>query len=109
MTRRPKKLLSSIRRQHTDGEKYTVYVFWVMGHTERVIARVMGLRPKQIAGIIAKSEYRNRSEMTDLERQAKLVELEDIRFEDGIPLDGGILSKVVWGILPLQGKQKKGS
>lgn len=46
--------------------------------------------------------------MADGERREKLKELEDIRFEDGVPLDGGLLDNVQFRIMPVSGAALKG-
>ena len=96
------------KRRHTDPDKYVIYVLWLIGHSERSISFVMGFRLKQIAGIIGKSDYSNRSAMTDQERRNLLQELRDVRFEDGVPLDGGKLDRIAWDLLPLGKRQLRG-
>ena len=100
--------ISATQARHTDPTKYIVFVLWLIGHSERAIARAMGFRPKQISGIIGKSEYKNRSAMTDQERKKLLAELKEVRFLDGVPLDGGRLNKIRWEIIPLGGTQLRG-
>ena len=94
--------------RHTDPDKYVAYVLWLIGYSERSIAIVLGFRRKQISGIIGRSEYKNRAAMTDQERRKLLAELEEVRFLDGIPIDGGRLNKIRWEILPLGGSQLRG-
>lgn len=96
------------RRRHGDATRYCVYVLWIIGYSVRSIAIILGLRTKQVAGIIAKSDYSNRSAMTDQERKLVLADLEDIRNDDGAPLDGGLLDKIKWEILPLGKVQLRG-
>lgn len=88
--------------------KYIVYVLWLIGHSERTIAQVLCLRSKQVAGIVGRSEYAGRSFMSDAERAEKLKELEEVRFEDGKPLDGGTLDRVEFRILPVGERALKG-
>lgn len=94
---------------HGDDVKYTVYVLWLKGYTEREIGLGMMLRRKQVAGIVSRSEYANRSDMSTAERQHKLNELRDIRIgEDGRSIDRGRLDKFEWVVKPIYGQQKKG-
>jgi hypothetical protein len=96
------------RRRHTDPDRYVIYVLWMVGYSERSIAFVMGMRVKQIAGIIGRSEYKGRSTMTDHERRMRLLELKEIRMDDGFPLDRGKLNGIDWELLPLGKKQLRG-
>lgn len=105
--KRRKDVLSDVRRHYTTGEEFTIMVLWVMGYSVAVIAKVMRLRLKQVAGKIKRFDF-VRADMTDMDRQALLRELEEVRYEDGSPLDGGLLDRFAWGILPIKGKQKKG-
>lgn len=95
-------------RRHTDPDKYVVFVLWMKGYSERSISYVMGMRVKQIAGIIGRSEYKGRSMMTDHERRMRLMELKEIRMDDGYPLDGGKLNNIDWELLPLGKAQLRG-
>lgn len=96
--------------RHSDRTNYVVWVLWVIGVSEAGIADVTGKRKKQIAGIVNRSPFPNRSAMTDQERQAALQELLLVRIgEDGKPIDGGILDRVPHKIIPLRGKQVKRS
>lgn len=99
---------SAPKRRHDDAQKYVIYVLWLIGHSERTIARTLGLRTKQVAGIISRSEYTGRSSMSDQEREILLGELREIRFEDGVPLDGGKLDKIPWEIRTLGESQLRG-
>jgi hypothetical protein len=100
--------LPAERRRHTDPDKYVIFVLWLKGYSERSISYVMGMRVKQIAGIIGRSEYKGRTGMTDHARRMVLMELKAIRYEDGIPLDGGKLDNVGWDLLPLGKAQLRG-
>lgn len=94
--------------RHQDGVVFTVWVLWLIGMSEPKIAAVTLKRPKQIAGIVGRSPYKNRSAMTDAERQKHLDELASIRIgDDGRPIDGGILDRVPLKIIGLRGKQLK--
>lgn len=93
--------------RHHDGVVYTVWVLWLIGMSEPKIGAVTLKRSKQIAGIVGRSPYKNRSAMTDQERQRHLDELISVRFDDGKPIDGGILDRVPMKIIPLRGKQRK--
>ena len=95
---------------HGEALKYQVYVLWVKGHGLSTIAAWMGLRPKQVAGLVDRGPYPNRSAMKDEERQAALEELRSIRFgaSDGQPLDGGRFDRFAWKIEPLTKEQVRG-
>ncbi len=93
---------------HGDRVKYVAYVLWIIGYTERTIALALSMRTKQVAGIIARSEYTGRSSMTDQQRKEKLKELEEIRLDNGEPLDDGMLDRVPFVILPLGSTTKPG-
>lgn len=82
------------RRRHLDREKYVAYVLWLIGHSYATIGKVLHLKRSQVGGIITRSEYAGRSSMTAAQRAAYLRELEEIRFEDGRPIDGGLLDRV---------------
>lgn len=99
---------NTIRSQHDDRVKYVACVLWLIGYTERTIALALSLRTKQVAGIIGRSEYAGRSKMTDQDRREKLKELESIRLHDGEPLDGGMLDRVPFVIVPLGSTGKPG-
>ena len=99
---------SAPKRRHGDAEKYMVYVLWLIGYSERSIAIILEMRTKQVAGIIGRREYKNRSAMTDQERRILLDELREIRCEDGVPLDGGRLDKISWDLRPLGESQLRG-
>lgn len=101
-------MLKAVRKKHADPQKYVIYVLWLIGFSERSIASILMLRHKQIAGIVNRSEYKDRSSMTDEERQAHLMELADIRFENGVPLDGGKLDRIRWEVRPLRVQQLRG-
>lgn len=96
------------KRRHIDADKYVIYVLWVIGHSERSIAYVMGFRRKQIAGIIANSDFAGRSTMTDGERRSHLKDLLEIRFANGDALDGGRLDNIEWDLRPLEKTQLRG-
>lgn len=98
-----------IRHRHDDRTQYIACVLWLIGHTERTIAQVLSLRRKQIAGIIGRSGYAGRSTMTDAERAEKLKELEELRFDDGASLDGGLLDNVAFKIMKIGTPATRGS
>ncbi|NTD85457.1 hypothetical protein [Agrobacterium tumefaciens] len=78
--------------------------------SEPKIAAATLKRPKQVAGIVGRSPYANRSAMTDAERQKALDELASVRIgDDGKAIDGGVLDKIPMKIIPLRGQQKKRS
>lgn len=96
---------------HEDATRYVVYVMWLKGYTASTIAQWTRLSPKQISGIVTRSEYHNRARMTSNERHRYLSELKAIRLgTDGQSLDGGILDKLAdWKPLPLHPTQTKGT
>lgn len=94
--------------KHSERDIYVAWVLWVIGMSEPNIAVVLLKRRKQIAGIINRSPYSNRSAMTDREREAALAELLSIRTdENGQTIDGGILDRVPMKIIPLRAQQRK--
>ena len=103
------KAVSNLRAPpHSEGTIYAAWVLWLIGRTEPEIAYLLGKKPKQIAGIVTRSPYRNRSAMTIEARQAHLDELIAVRVGDnGKPLDGGILDKFKHRAIPLRGKQRR--
>lgn len=91
------------------AQKYVAYCLWLKGHTMPMIAHWLGVRTKQVAGIIARSNWPDRSSMTDADRQQALDELRQIRLDKGgEPLDGGLLNRFVWIIEPLEKVQRRG-
>lgn len=95
---------------HSDRTVYVAWVLWLIGMSEAKIATVLLKRRKQIAGLIGRSPYANRSGMSDAERQRHLDVLAGARFgEDGAPVDGGLLDPVPMRIIPLRrAQQRKG-
>lgn len=98
------------RTEHSDRTNYIVWVLWVIGFSEAGIGSVTGKRRKQIAGIVNRSPYPNRSSMSDEQRQKALDELLLARIgDDGKPIDGGVLDRVPRKIIALRGRQVKRS
>ena len=96
------------KAKHTDRAVYIVWALWLIGMSEASIASVVLKRRKQIAGIVTRSPYANRSAMSKEGRQAALDELLAVRMgEDGKPIDGGILDRVPHSVIDLQGRQRK--
>lgn len=94
---------------HTDRVVYVACVLWMIGHSQRSIARALGLRPKQVSGIIENAGFLGRASMSDGERAKQLADLEQIRFgEDGTPLDGGALNRIPFKIRALDARQVRG-
>lgn len=95
--------------KHADGVVYTVWVLWLIGMSLTSIGAATLKRRKQIAGIIARSPYTNRSAMTDEERQQAIDELIAVRHceNDGAAMDGGILDRIPLTIIPLRDRQRK--
>ena len=97
------------RAQHDESVRYIIYVLWLIGYSQRAIAAVLKLRTKQVSGIIEGSIYCNRAAMDDEFRQARLTDLEMIRFdENGVALDGGRLDRIRFVIRPLGARQGRG-
>lgn len=96
--------------RHSDSSVYIVWVLWVIGLSEAAIGSVVGKRRKQIAGIVSRSPYANRSAMTPDDRQKALNELLQVRHgDDGQPIDGGVLDRVPHQVIDLRGRQRKRS
>ena len=96
------------RMRHSDRDCYTVYVLWMIGYPARAIGSALGLRTKQVAGIIHNSEYKSRATMTDEEIRAVLADLERNRYdEQGWPIDGGRLDCIKFTPRPLTGRQQR--
>lgn len=87
------------RHRHDDRTQYIACVLWLIGYQRSTIAKALKLRRSQVGGIIARSEYADRFSMTIAERQAKLEELEELRFIDGEAMDGGLLDPVPFKVL----------
>lgn len=87
-----------------------IYVLWLIGFSQRAIAASIGLRTKQVAGIVSGSkEYCDRAAMSDEQRAAFLAELLAIRVgDDGAKLDRGMLDRVPLRLRPLGGRQCRG-
>lgn len=100
-----KKQFRKVER-HDDRTVYIVWYLWLVGFSERNAAAVASISPKQVAGIIARSSY-NRSKMSDAERQAELDKLLAVRFNNGVPIDGGALDRAGTKIIPLRRAQRK--
>lgn len=97
------------RPVHGDQTIYVVWVLWLVGFTEQQIARRIGLSKKQVAGLVARSDYSNRSAMSYEDRQQRYQDLIQARFDDGGgSIDGGVLKSLPDRVLPLKGKQKRG-
>lgn len=96
------------RYTHDDAIRYTVYVLWLVGYSQRAIGAALRLRKTQVAGIIANSPYKGRALMERAELLQHLADLKDIRMDDaGAPLDGGRLDKIAFEPRPLNGRQKR--
>lgn len=100
--------MSARVQRHTDHVVYVVWVLWVIGMSETGIAAATGKRRKQVAGIVTRSPYANRSAMDRATRQAKLDELLSVRLgDDGNPIDRGLLDRIPLTLIDLQGRQQK--
>ncbi|MBY3119938.1 hypothetical protein [Rhizobium laguerreae] len=84
---------------HQDRAKYVAYVLWLIGYSYATIGKVLQLRRSQVAGIIDRSEYAGRSAMSRAQRAALLKELEEMRFDDGRPIDGGIFDRISFRVM----------
>lgn len=96
--------------RHSERDLYVVWVLWLIGLSEQSIALAVMKRPKQVAGIVARSPYCNRSAMTDEKRKVELDQLLSIRHgDDGRKIDRGFLDRVKLEIIPLRASQRKAS
>lgn len=86
-----------IRRRHQDSATYIACVLWLIGYSYATIGKVLHL--SQVGGIIDRSEYAGRSSMMIAQRAAYLKELEEIRYEDGQPIDGGLFDRVEFKLI----------
>lgn len=87
--------------RHPESTKYSVVALWLIGLGSSSIAKLLLIPRSSVASIVSRSEYADRSSMTDQERQILLDELREIRFEDGRSLDGGRLDAISWTVQPL--------
>jgi hypothetical protein len=99
--------IAAPQRRFTDREKYTVYVLWLIGFSASSIATVVGIDRKKVLNMVNRSEYAGRSAMPDERRKTFLRELQEIRFEDGVAIDGGKLDRIRWELLPITGKKRR--
>ena len=99
--------LKAPQRRFTDREKYETYVLWLIGFAASSIASVVGIDRKKVLNMVNRSEYAGRSAMSDDQRRAFLRELQEIRFEDGVPIDGGKLDLIRWDLLPIEGRKRR--
>jgi hypothetical protein len=94
--------------RHPDHIIYACWVLWLIGFTEIEISGRLGLRKKQVSGLINQSPYSGRAMMTDEQRQAHYVTLKSKRYrQDGEPRDRGMIAFFPETVRPLRGKQKK--
>lgn len=101
--------LPAQRRRYTEKDQFVVVALWLAGFTASTISRTYGFRRSQILGIVNRSGFEARSSMTDHERQAELNLLRDYRIADdsGAPLDGGLLRRFDWCIMPIEDGRKR--
>jgi hypothetical protein len=99
--------LKPVQRRFSDREKYEVYVLWLIGFSASSIASVVGIDRKKVLNMVNRSDYAGRSAMSDDQRRAFLRELQEIRFEDGISIDGGKLDRIRWELLPIEGRKRR--
>lgn len=98
------------KSKHSDATLFIVYAMWLKGHTETTTARAASLQTrKQVAGIIARSPWKDRAGMGDRKRQEELTNLMQIHMNEDIGKlrCGGRLEKFVWTIEPLCNDQRK--
>lgn len=99
--------LKPAQRRFSDREKYTLYVLWLIGFSASSIASVVGIDRKKVLNAINRSEYAGRSLMSDAQRKEFLRELKEIRFENGVAIDGGKLDRIRWELLPIEGRKRR--
>ena len=97
------------KQVHTEAELYAVYVLWLRGLSQMQIAARLDKRRAQVTGIIDRSPYRNRSVMTDGERQKHLDVLLANRAAKEDTLDKGLLVPRDFRIAHLEGNQIRGN
>ncbi|GHB33917.1 hypothetical protein GCM10007094_23550 [Pseudovibrio japonicus] len=98
------------KSKHSDATLFIVYAMWLKGHTEATTALAAGLQSKkQVAGIIARSPWKDRAGMGDAARQEQLEELKQIHLDEdaGELRCGGRLKDFEWTIEPLCKDQRK--
>lgn len=93
---------------YTERELLIAWVLWLVGHSESAVGQVIGRRKKQVAGLVNRSPYPNRSAMSIEERRVAIAELMLTRYgDDGKPIDGGLLDRVSLTPLQLRSRQVK--
>ncbi|KZL17654.1 hypothetical protein PsAD2_02990 [Pseudovibrio axinellae] len=100
------------KSKHSDATLFIVYAMWLKGHTEAITARVAGLKTKkQVAGIIARSPWKDRAGLGDVARQDELTKLRQIHYDADAKQFrcGGRLRNFEWSIEPLCSDQRKRS
>ncbi|MGH0004510.1 hypothetical protein ACQU0X_30970 [Pseudovibrio ascidiaceicola] len=98
------------KSKHSDATLFIVYAMWLKGHTETTTARIAGLKTKkQVAGIIARSPWKDRAGLSDQARQVELSNLKQIHFDDdaGKLRCEGRLKEFDWTIEPLCSDQRR--
>lgn len=95
------------KRRHGEATKYIAIVFWTAGYSASTIASMLGLRRAQALALVQRASFIERATATDEERRRLLQELKAIRYEDGKPLDGGVLDRFDWQIIPLTDGRKQ--
>ncbi len=96
------------KSKHSEATLFIVYAMWLKGHTEATTALAAGLHSKkQVAGIIARSPWKDRAGMGDQARQEELSNLKRIQYDQGKPRCGGRLKDFDWTIEPLCKDQRK--
>lgn len=96
------------RRRHDISTEFVVTALWLMGFSAKSIGSLIELRRSQILGIVHRSGFESRSEMTDEVRQFHIDELREIRIDEaGLPLDRGALAGFDWKIRPINDQRKR--
>ncbi|MGH0003158.1 hypothetical protein ACQU0X_24070 [Pseudovibrio ascidiaceicola] len=98
------------KSKHSDATLFIVYAMWLKGHTETTTARIAGLKTKkQVAGIIARSPWKDRAGMGDAKRQQELSNLKQIHYDDETKAlrCSGRLQQFDWTIEPLCRDQRR--
>lgn len=87
------------RKWHGEREKYIACVLWLIGYPDSAIGRLLLMKRSQVGGIVTRNGYAGRTSMTIAHRNELLKELEEIRMEEGQPLDGGLLDRIPFRVM----------
>ncbi len=95
------------REKHNSGIRYIILVMWIAGHSQAAISNLIGMRRKQVAGIIDGYDCARRSTMTNTERRSTLDVLLSEK-PDGV--DSAIydtLKQMTATLLPVTGRKRR--